>query len=177
MSNKKSKIQLFDIFGKALIELHNKDNSLYSWPRNRISLTHALAMHLQTLIAPNDQDCNADLVAGLLKASNTLNPDILVHNIETNTQCLTVICRNDYLTEQEQALLQNYQKTSSCELVLALSFMPQKKYMLIYVANQDSIEYYHFKRNTLTIEPVRMRTIENKKEKSGQLTLDKIIKK
>ena len=45
MSTKRSKIKAFDAFGKALRELDTQDRELYDWPRNRLALCHALAMH------------------------------------------------------------------------------------------------------------------------------------
>ena len=55
--------------------------------------------------------------------------------------------------------------------------MVQKNYMLIYVANEDRIEYYHFDRNSLTIEPVRKRNLDSRTEDKDQLTLDRMLKK
>ena len=55
--------------------------------------------------------------------------------------------------------------------------MPQKNYLLVYAANEDRIEYYHFDRNSLTMEPVRKRSLEDSPESKDQLTLDKILRK
>ena len=49
--------------------------------------------------------------------------------------------------------------------------------MLIYVANEAKIEYYHFERNSRTLEPVRSRNLENQPDTAEQLTLDKILKR
>jgi hypothetical protein len=90
---------------------------------------------------------------------------------------LSVACRNEYLTESEQDELIRFRRESRCELVLALSFMSQKNYMLIYAADEDRIEYYHFDRNSMTLEPVRKRSLEDTPENKDQLTLDRILKK
>ena len=118
-----------------------------------------------------------DLCPVLNRSPKALNPDILVHNRSTKTQILAVICRTDYLTEPEQDELIRFRKESKCDLVLALSFMVQKNYMLIYVANEDKIEYYHFERNSQTLEPVRSKNLEGQGEPAEQLTLDKILKR
>ncbi len=55
--------------------------------------------------------------------------------------------------------------------------MVQKNYMLIYVANEDRIEYYHFERNSQTMEPVRSRSLETQADTAEQLTLDRILKR
>ena len=177
MSTKKSKIKAFDAFGKALRLLDTEDRELYSWPRNRLALSHALAMHLGNLLQDQKQKLSADLCPVLNRSPKALNPDILVHNRTTGTQILAVICRTDYLTESEQDELIRFRRESKCDLVLALSFMVQKNYMLIYVANEDKIEYYHFERNSQTLEPVRSKNLEGQSEPAEQLTLDKILKR
>ncbi|MBR1583344.1 MAG: hypothetical protein IJ663_06335 [Spirochaetales bacterium] len=176
MSTKRSKIKAFDTFGKALCLLESQDRELYSWPRNRLALSHALAMHISSLI-DQKQKLSVDLCPVLNRSPKALNPDILVHNRETKTQLLAIICRTDYLTESEQDELIRFRRESKCDLVLALSFMVQKNYMLIYVANEDRIEYYHFERNSQTMEPVRSRSLETQADTAEQLTLDRILKR
>ncbi len=176
MSTKRSKIKAFDTFGKALCLLESQDRELYSWPRNRLALSHALAMHISSLI-DQKQKLSVDLCPVLNRSPKALNPDILVHNRETKTQLLAIICRTDYLTESEQDELIRFRRESKCDLVLALSFMVQKNYMLIYVANEDRIEYYHFERNSQTMEPVRSRSLETQAATAEQLTLDRILKR
>ena len=177
MSTKRSKIKAFDAFGKALQKLDTQDRELYSWPRNRLALCHALAMHLDALFQDQKNKISVDLCPVLNRSPKALNPDILVHNRTTKAQVLSVICRNDYLTEAEQEELIRFRRESKCDLVLALSFMVQKNYMLIYVANEDKIEYYHFERNSQTLEPVRSRNLSDQEEPAEQLTLDKILKR
>ena len=55
--------------------------------------------------------------------------------------------------------------------------MVQRNYMLVYVAGEDKIEYYHFDRNFRTLEPVRKKSLEDQKESKDQLTLYKMLKK
>ena len=177
MSTRRSKIKAFDTFGKALALLEANDSVLYTWPRNRIALSHALAEHIRDLISESDKKLSVDLCPVLSKSGKTLNPDILVHDRESGHQILSIACRNEYMTESEQDELIRFRRESKCELVLALSFMAQKNYMLIYAANEDRIEYYHFDRNSLTIEPVRKRDLGGKQEDKDQLTLDRMLKK
>ena len=177
MSTKRSKIRVFDTFSKALCLLEKEDSALYSWSRNRLALSHALAVHIHDLLSDSKSHFSVDLCPVLSKSSKALNPDILVHNRQSGQQILSVVCRNEYLTEAEQSELIRFRKESSCELVLALSFMVQKNYMLIYAANEDRIEYYHFDRNSMTLEPVRKRELESTTENKDQLTLYKMMKK
>ena len=176
MSTRRTKITAFGIFGKALALLEEQDGVLYTWPRNRIALSHALADHIRDLVQGSG-NLSVDLCPVFTRSSKALNPDILVHDRTGGRQVLAVVCRNEYLTEGEQDELIRFRRESKCELVLALSFMTQKNYMLIYVASEDRIQYYHFDRNSLTMEPVRMRNLGDTPESDGQLTLDKMMKK
>jgi len=170
-----SRIKAFDVFTKALVQLETTDKELFSWHKNRITLTHALATHIHDILASSS--LSVDLYPAPLKSKRMINPDILVHNRSTGHRILSIVCRNDYLTEQEQkdlsAMLEKSSPSSS-SLVVAVSFMPQKSYMLIYIANEDGIEYYHFDRNLLIMEPVRKRTVEENNNKE-QPTLDSLI--
>lgn len=176
MSTRRTRITAFGTFGKALALLEEQDGVLYTWPRNRIALSHALADHIRDLISGSG-NLSVDLCPVFTRSSKALNPDILVHDRAGGHQVLAVICRNEYLTEGEQDELIRFRRESKCELVLALSFMTQKNYMLIYVANEDRVQYYHFDRNSLTMEPVRMRNLGDTSVSDGQLTLDKMMKK
>lgn len=173
----RSRIKAFEIFTKALALLETQDKELFTWPRNRITLTHALAVHIHDIL--EDPTYSVDLYPATTKSRRTSNADILVHNRQSGHQILAIVCRNDYLTEQEQKDLSslmegNSQEGSSCDLVLAVSFMPQRSYMLIYIANDDGVEYYHFDRNLMIMEPVRRRTIEEELNDREQPTLVKI---
>lgn len=177
MSTKRSKIKVFDIFTKALNLLEEQDKQLYSWPRNRIAIAHALAQHIHDLLGESETDFSVDLCPVLYKTSKIMNPDILVHKRESGKQILSIACRNDYLTEQEQHELIQLRANSDCELILGLSFLTQKNYMLIYVTMEDKIEYYHFDRNSLTIQPFKQRAIGSETESKDQLTLDKLLRR
>lgn len=173
----RSRIKAFEIFTKALALLETQDKDLFAWPRNRITLTHALAVHIHDIL--EDHSYSVDLYPSTTKSRRSSNADILVHNRQSGHQILAIVCRNDYLTEHEQAELSAIKEGASqdgpsCDLVLAVSFMPQRSYMLIYIANDDGVEYYHFDRNLMIMEPVRRRTIEEEPTDREQPTLVKI---
>lgn len=172
----KTEIRAFDIFTKALTRLEKDDTELFNWQRNRLALTHALALRIHELVIKQTKEYSTDMCPVLYKTSRIMNPDIIVHNRKTSDQILSVVCRNDYLTEQEQSELIQLRKNSECELIVAVSFMPQKNYTLIYVATEDKVEYYHFDRNSLTMEPFKKRTLETESESKDQLTLQSILK-
>lgn len=169
MSTKRSKIRIYNIFCKALSALELEDKALYSWSRNRTALTHALAARIQALLPP-DEGLFTDMAPVLYRGTRILNPDIIVHD-RKDKQILCLVCRNGYLTEPEQLALIELRKASPCDLVLGLSFMTQKNYMLIYIASDDKIEYYHFDRILRISEPVRQKSLGSKPvEDNSQLT-------
>jgi len=154
------KLRVFDIFTSALKDFETGDKDLYSWPRNRLALTHALAQRLFSAVNKDNPSLFVDM---------SPNPDIMVHNRKGQVS-LAVMCRNDYLTEGEQKNLMKLAETAS--LAMAVSFFPQKRYMLLYRATSSSIEYFHFDRNTLTAEALKKKTFEKKADKgAGQAYL------
>lgn len=173
MSTRKSNLKAFDTFTKALKTLENEDKDLYKWKNNRLAITYKLAEHLHDILSQSDKSLSVDLQNILHKSSS----DILVHNRKTGREVLTIIVRNDYLTESEQSELDKKRRSSECELIIGLSLLSQKSHMLIYVAQKDKLEYYHFDRNFLAIEPLKQKNFESKEKNKDQLTLDKLLKK
>lgn len=163
------KLRAFDLFTQALATFEEKDNSLYEWPRNRMALTHALAVRLEQALPEGHQELSVDMCPVLSKSKKALNPDIVVHNRKTGQVVLALVCRSEYLSEEEQQTLMELNAGRRCDLVLALSFFPQKQYMLIYRATPEKVEYFHFDRNTLTTDVVRKRTVNETPESSDQL--------
>ncbi len=170
----RSRIKVFEIFTKALVSLETQDRALFSWPRNRISLAHALALHLHEELGSSPY--SVDLCPVISRSKKTINPDILVHNRETDHHLLSILCRNEYLTEAEQKELSTI-KALGCDYVTAVSFLPQRNYILVYIANENGMEYYHFDRNLLIMEPVRKRLSVESNADNKQPTLEKILKK
>lgn len=68
-------------------------------------------------------------------------------------------------------------KDLGCDYVTAVSFLPQKSYILVYIANENGMEYYHFDRNLLIMEPIRKRLTDGANSENKQLTLERILKK
>jgi len=162
------KLRAFDIFTAALRDFETKDKDLYSWPRNRVALTHSLAQRLWSNLQKEESQLCVDMSPYIEKSKRSINPDIAVHNRKGQI-ALAVVCRNDYLSEAEQKGLMKL--AGSCTLAMAVSFFPQKSYMLLYRAVPDAIEYFHFDRNTLTVEAVRSKVFENKSDSSDQAYL------
>lgn len=148
----------FDIFISALRDFETYDKGLYNLPRNRTALTHALAVRLMKVLEKNALEYSVDMSVSETRSKRNLVPDILVHDREKGKKYLAVVCRSDYLTEEEQEELIRLSSENTHTLYLGLSFFPQKKYMLLYATGRGKIEYMHFSRNTLTSEAVRVKT-------------------
>ncbi|MCR4676890.1 MAG: hypothetical protein K5634_06650 [Sphaerochaetaceae bacterium] len=147
----------FDLFILALRDFEKMDSVLYGWPRNRFSLSHALAVRLMNVIKEKGAGYDVDLIS---PSKKNPGPDILVHDRVRGRKYLEIRCRNDYLSEEEQNELLALSEQGRQTLYLGLSFFPQKNYMLIYSARSGKIGYMHFSRNTLTAEAVRTKTLK-----------------
>ena len=170
----KTRMMAFDAFTKTLCLLEQQDSVLYTWNRNRLALTHAVAMHLHGILCADDESLSSDMGPSFSKSSKSLNPDVLVHDRSTDRNVLAVVCRTEYLTEEEQKGLLNLRRACPCDLVVAVSFLVQKNYMLIYVAEEDRLEYYHFERKSLTVQPFKTRITEKEMESKDQLKFNHI---
>lgn len=172
----KKKPRLFDTFSLALKNFEAEDGMLFSWKANRLSLSHALAMQLYKLISLQDANLSVDMCPGFSKSSKVISPEIIVHNRETGHKILAVVCRTDYLTEEEQKGLIAFAQNFKCELVTAIAFLPKKNHSLLYRVSDLSLEYYHFDRNTLTTELLKVSSIQKPKDRD-QLTLGMVVNK
>ncbi|MCR5761245.1 MAG: hypothetical protein K6F82_04555 [Sphaerochaetaceae bacterium] len=161
----------FDIFILALRDFETNDRILYNLPRNRTALSHALAVRIMKVLEKNSLPYSVDMAVSETWSRKNLVPDILVHNREKGKKFLSVVCRNDYLSEDEQEELIRLSSENPKTLYLGLSFFPQKNYMLIYAAGGGKIEYLHFSRNTLTSEAVRVKTSDVVYESDEQMAL------
>lgn len=144
-------IRLFESYILALSRLVDQDNALFSWRKNRVAVSHRLAHHLQeglfgTLTLSQRNRYFVDMAGEVLDEGQALVPDILVHdrNTETPHRLMAIVCREGYLTEHELWSLHELKVKGECELTLAMAFLPQKDYMLIYRADGSAIDYYHF---------------------------------
>ena len=81
-----------------------------------------------------------------------------------------MVCRNDYLSQEEQNALFSLYKKNKDSLVLAISFFASKNYFLIYHVTPKGLEYYHFNKESLTSEILKINSKEEKAD-HGQLML------
>lgn len=171
-------IRLFETYILALSHLVDQDSVLFHWRKNRMAISHRLAQHLEQGLfgaLPPSQRENflVDLCAPIMDESQGLIPDILVHDRQERDpkRLMAVVCRDGYLTEQELMGLHDLKTKAGCELTLAIAFLPLKEYMLIYRADETTIDYYHFLRSEKHCQLLKRRQISDVSTDAHQLKL------
>jgi hypothetical protein len=146
-------ILLFDAFEGALNHLITEDSELFGWNKAKASIAHCFASHLQrelrnVLGLSLDSSSNTYLAlpqnmkVDIFPTVGTVPVDLLLHDRKENRP-LAVVFHNDYLNKNQMDTLRKLQGLG-CSLVLAVAFLPQKDYILIYRSNGPRIDYYHF---------------------------------
>jgi len=168
MSRQYTNIQLFEAFEEALKNLIEDDAELFTWPKAKVSIAHTLASHLHRtlckvlglsldvsgkgyLTLPQKMKIDLFALAGEAKA------DILLHDRE-KSRPLAILFNQDYLSKQQVEVLHKLEK-EGCSLVLGVAFLNQKDYILIYHANGEKLDYYHFSRTGHTSSLLKQREL------------------
>jgi len=172
-------IHLFDKFVTGLTTLVENDKQLFFWRRNRIPVSHRLALYLQNeLLKDQDQNMFVDMGLPILKEKGSLVADIIFHdrNEEKKDSLMAIICRDRYLTESELLDLHLLKIKGGCELPLALTILPEKSYALIYRASNSSIDYYHYIYDLKNISLLKKRAVELSANAQRELKLPISVK-
>jgi hypothetical protein len=168
-------IRLFEACISALALLVQRDAVLFGWRRSRVAMCHRLAHYLEHAIFPTGSNDGFvfDLSAPVGLSKGSVTSDILLHNrnLEDPVRPMAIMCRDDYLSEQELRMLYDLKTESGCTLALAIAFLPQKSYLLIYRADDEWIDYYHFDRDDHHCHLLRRRDMENLADNGQQLKL------
>ena len=174
-----SMIRLFEAFIAALARLIDNDSVLFTWRKNHITISHRLAQHLEQVMfkelpVHHQEAYVVDLCVPILEDSRAIAPDILVHNRsgKENHRLMAIVCREGYLTEKELLNLHEFKNEAGCYLTLAIAFLPQKDYILIYRADETTIDYYHFFHAEKHCQLFRRRQISDVVSDRRQLKLD-----
>jgi hypothetical protein len=148
-----SNILLFDAFEGALAQLISQDSELFEWQKAKASIAHCFASHLQEELrkvlelSPDTGSLGfcalpQQMKVDIFPSVGSVRVDLLVHD-RKGCRPLAVIFHNDYLNKNQMDKLRKLQGLG-CNLVLAVAFLPQKDYILIYRSNGQRIDYYHF---------------------------------
>jgi hypothetical protein len=171
-------IRLFDACIASVALLVQYDTALLSLRKSHIPMCYRLAHYLENTLLPDPHSPETeglviDLGVQIANDSKTLVPDILLHdrNQEHPTRPLAIMCKEDYLTEQELEMLYDLKSRSLCNLPLAIAFLPQKPYVLIYRADEGWIHYYHFDVESSHCSLIRRREMNEAVDDSQQLRL------
>ncbi|HKL57104.1 MAG TPA: hypothetical protein VJ854_01790 [Sphaerochaeta sp.] len=180
MSRQYTNIQLFEAFEEALKHLIEDDAQLFTWPKAKVSIAHTFATHLHRTLCrvlglsldtssrsylSLPQKMKVDLFA-LAKESKA---DILLHDRE-ESRPLAILFNQDYLSKQQIEALHKLEE-EGCSLVLGVAFLSQKDYILIYHANGERLDYYHFSRSGHTSSLLKQRELAQE-ESPLQLSLN-----
>lgn len=180
MSRQYTNTQLFEAFEDALKHLIEDDAELFTWPKAKVSIAHTFASHLHRTLCKVlglsldtssksyltlPQNMKVDLFA-LAQESKA---DILLHDRAKNRP-LAILFNQDYLSKQQIEVLHKLEK-EGCSLVLGVAFLTQKDYILIYRANKERLDYYHFSRSGHTSSLLKQRELSGG-ESPLQLSLD-----
>ncbi|WP_319757486.1 hypothetical protein [uncultured Sphaerochaeta sp.] len=158
-------ILLFEAFESALRQLLAEDEIVLSWPKAKTSLAHCLASQLQLslrkVLSLSEDAANPNFFSlpGNIKVDIQRDGlDVLVHN-RKGTKLLGIILGNDYLSKGQQNHLLQVQE-EGCQLILGVSFLPQREYILLYSPKQDSLEYYHFNKADGTTTHLKQKDVD-----------------
>ncbi|HKL58664.1 MAG TPA: hypothetical protein VJ863_02115 [Sphaerochaeta sp.] len=180
MSRQYTNTLLFEAFEEALKHLIEDDAQLFTWPKAKVSIAHTFSMHLHrtlckvlglsldtssTSYLSLPQKMKVDLFA----LAKTSKADILLHDREKNRP-LAILFNQDYLSKQQIEVLHKLEK-EGCSLVLGVAFLHQKDYILIYRANGEKLDYYHFSRAGHTSSLLKQREVPSA-ESPLQLSLN-----
>ena len=171
-------IRLFETYIQALSELVDRDSALFLWKKNRIAVSHRLAQHLEqglfgTLGPQHKNEYLVDHCAPIVDEPRALIPDIVVHDRgeQEPHRLMAIVCRESYLTEDELLGLHEMKMKGNSDLTLAMALLPDREYILIYRANEASIDYYHFLRTEKHCQLFRRRQIDDVPLDAHQLKL------
>ena len=174
-------ILLFEAFEKALMQFMHEDEQVLSWPRAKASLAHCLAGQLQRSLrsvlglsedsaSPAFFSLPQDIKVDILVEGC----DILVHD-RKGKHLLGIVLGYDYLSKAQQEHLHQL-KEQGFRLVLGVSFLMQKEYVLLYSPKQESLEYYHFNKQDGTTHHLMQRDVEGEAD-DRQLSLGIKVRK
>ncbi len=180
MGRQYTNIQLFEAFEEALKHLIEDDAELFTWPKAKVSIAHTFATHLHRTLckvlglsldtsSKSYLSLPQNMKVDLFALAEESKADILLHD-RAKSRPLAILFNQDYLSKQQIEVLHKLEK-EGCSLVLGVSFLHQKDYILIYRANGEKLDYYHFSRTGHTSSLLKQREVPSA-ESPLQLSLN-----
>ena len=169
---------LFEAFQEALGDLLTKDTYLFACSKAKAAIAHQLSEHMQQrlreklFLSPDTtNELHPTLPQNMVFDICLSKIDIILHDRNGKT-ILVIMLYNDYLSKKEVTQLKDINKGK--QLTIAVAFLSQKNYVLLYRVNKDTIDYYHYNTNENSSRLRMQRDIERIKDNDeGQLSLIK----
>jgi len=169
---------LFEAFQEALGDLLTKDTYLFACSKAKAAIAHQLSEHMQqrlreklSLSSDTTNELHLTLPKNMVFDICLSKIDIILHDRNGKT-LLVIMLYNDYLSKKEVTQLKDINKGK--QLTIAVAFLSQKNYVLLYRVNKDTIDYYHYNTNENSSRLRMQRDIERLQDnEEGQLSLIK----
>ncbi len=132
-------IKLFTAFKQALLMLVENDRVLLDNRKKRASISHRLALYLERLVPYVKY---IDLSYEVKVKGKEIYPDVILHDRMGNIQ-LGLFWEEGYLSKAEQEEIKLFHEETNAGLTLAFSILPDRSYFLIYLVEDNLIQYLH----------------------------------
>lgn len=153
--NKKEFLLLLE---NALSELISLEDNIIERKLYEVCINHRFANYLNNEIkkcniykwleVDLEYDKNYDKKKEILtaKGKEPIRPDILIHQREDNNNNMVAIeCKKNYMNKKDRTkLLKLLDDPFNYRLTCWISYLPEKKYMLIKLFKKNRIYVYHF---------------------------------
>lgn len=161
---KYSELELLEVFINAIKALFSYDKTLFSKKKNRLAISHRIAVYLEKEL----KDLTSDLSYHTLIKKKDYYPDILLHD-RKDVIALSLFWANDYLSKKDQDDITAFIKAEDPALSLGLSFLPDKDYILIYRFKDNYTDYIHLNKTNFERKFLKRLEDEVEEDKSQQL--------
>lgn len=163
-------MQHFEIIEKSLKKLVTNDIALINRKLKEECINHCFAKYIEQEIrkcCPSNRysidleyDKNYEDPKQMTYSDGkiySIRPDIIVHRRERNDfNEIYIECKKPYLTKDDkEKLLQAKKNPFLYKFSIGICYLPRKKYMLLYIANENSsFTRYKFDKKEKTIQPI-----------------------
>lgn len=132
-------IKLFTSFKQALLMLVENDHALLDNRKKRASISHRIALYLERLVPYVKY---IDLSYEVKIKGKDIYPDVMFHDRLGNIQ-LGLFWEEGYLSKADQEEIKRFHEETKAGLTLAFSILPERSYFLIYLVEDNLIQYFH----------------------------------
>lgn len=146
MQTNMTDFQLFDLVETTLSSLQREESVIYTWNANLYTIINRLAIRLERQASGFFCDMKPSILSPV--------PDLALHD-RCGDALMSIFVRKTYMSEKEQEMLLAARRAGKSRLVLGLSFIPDKSYILIYYPQAIRMEYLHYSKETKALFPLK----------------------